>query len=210
MKYRDLRDFMAQLESRGELRKLAEPVSPVLEMTAIGDKLLRAGGPAVLCQNPTGFTIPCLINLPDQPVWHDAAGRIRHGCRLYRRAARGGPSAGGAEGAGSPQGAEGCRTPAADGQGLVGHEAGAVAVRPLSGGGVGRGGAGPEPAAGADLLAWRRRAVDHLGAGRHPRAAVGGAAAQPPEPGHLSPAGDRPQPGHHALAGAPGRGTGLP
>ncbi|MBL8315951.1 MAG: UbiD family decarboxylase, partial [Rubrivivax sp.] len=48
MKYRDLRDFMAQLESRGELRKLAEPVSPVLEMTAIGDKLLRAGGPAVL------------------------------------------------------------------------------------------------------------------------------------------------------------------
>jgi 4-hydroxy-3-polyprenylbenzoate decarboxylase len=63
MKYRDLRDFMAQLESQGELRKLAEPVSPVLEMTAIGDKLLRAGGPAVLCQNPTGFTIPCLINL---------------------------------------------------------------------------------------------------------------------------------------------------
>ncbi len=63
MKYRDLRDFMVQLESLGELRKLVEPVSPVLEMTAIGDKLLRAGGPAVLCQNPTGFTMPCLINL---------------------------------------------------------------------------------------------------------------------------------------------------
>ncbi len=63
MKYRDLRDFLTQLESLGELRKLAEPVSPVLEMTAIGDKLLRAAGPAVLCQNPTGYTIPCLINL---------------------------------------------------------------------------------------------------------------------------------------------------
>ena len=59
MKYRDLRDFLTQLESLGELRKLAEPVSPVLEMTAIGDKLLRAAGPAVLCQNPTGYT--CLL-----------------------------------------------------------------------------------------------------------------------------------------------------
>ena len=42
MKYRDLRDFLGQLEGLGELRKLAEPVSPRLEMTAIGDKLLRA------------------------------------------------------------------------------------------------------------------------------------------------------------------------
>ena len=63
MKYRDLRDFMAQLESLGELRKLVEPVSPRLEMTAMGDKLLRAGGPAVLCLSPVGYKIPCLINL---------------------------------------------------------------------------------------------------------------------------------------------------
>jgi len=63
MKYRDLRDFMAQLETLGELRKLSEPVSPRLEMTAIGDKLLRAGGPAVLCLKPINFSIPCLINL---------------------------------------------------------------------------------------------------------------------------------------------------
>jgi 4-hydroxy-3-polyprenylbenzoate decarboxylase len=63
MKYRDLRDFIQQLEQLGELRKLAEPVSPVLEMTAIGDKLLRAGGPAVLCTQPVGYKIPCLINL---------------------------------------------------------------------------------------------------------------------------------------------------
>jgi 4-hydroxy-3-polyprenylbenzoate decarboxylase len=63
MKYRDLRDFIQQLERLGELRKLDDPVSPRLEMTAIGDKLLRAGGPAVLCLNPAGYKIPCLINL---------------------------------------------------------------------------------------------------------------------------------------------------
>jgi 4-hydroxy-3-polyprenylbenzoate decarboxylase len=67
MKYRDLRDFMDQLEKLGELRKLADPVSPKLEMTAIGDKLLRSGGPAVLCTQPLGYKIPCLINLFGTP-----------------------------------------------------------------------------------------------------------------------------------------------
>ncbi len=67
MKYRDLRDFIQQLESGGELKRLSEPVSPRLEMTAIGDKLLRAGGPAVLCLNPVAFKIPCLINLFGTP-----------------------------------------------------------------------------------------------------------------------------------------------
>ena len=67
MKYRDLRDFIQQLESLGELRKLTEPVSPALEMTALGDKLLRAGGPAALCTNPQGYKIPCLINLFGTP-----------------------------------------------------------------------------------------------------------------------------------------------
>ena len=67
MKYADLRDFIRQLESMGELRTLREPVSPRLEMTAIGDKLLRAGGPAVLCTAPVGYTVPCLINLFGTP-----------------------------------------------------------------------------------------------------------------------------------------------
>ena len=67
MKYNDLRDFIQQLESTGELRKLSQPVSPRLEMTAIGDKLLRSGGPAVLCTNPQGYKIPCLINLFGTP-----------------------------------------------------------------------------------------------------------------------------------------------
>ena len=63
MKYRDLRDFIQQLEALGELKKLSETVSPHLEMTAIGDKLLRSAGPAVLCTNPQGYKIPCLINV---------------------------------------------------------------------------------------------------------------------------------------------------
>ncbi len=67
MKYRDLRDFMGQLEAQGELQKVAEPVSPALEMTAIGDKLLRAGGPAVLFTQPAGYKFPCLINLFGTP-----------------------------------------------------------------------------------------------------------------------------------------------
>jgi 4-hydroxy-3-polyprenylbenzoate decarboxylase len=67
MKYRDLRDFTGQLERLGELRKLHEPVSPRFEMTAIGDKLLRSGGPAVLCMAPIGYKFPCLINLFGTP-----------------------------------------------------------------------------------------------------------------------------------------------
>ncbi len=67
MKYDDLRDFIQQLESLGELRKLSQPVSPRLEMTALGDKLLRSAGPAVLCTNPQGYKIPCLVNLFGTP-----------------------------------------------------------------------------------------------------------------------------------------------
>ena len=67
MKYDDLRDFMGQLEVLGKLRKVHEPVSPRLEMTAIGDKLLRSQGPAVLFTLPAGYNIPCLINLFGTP-----------------------------------------------------------------------------------------------------------------------------------------------
>jgi 4-hydroxy-3-polyprenylbenzoate decarboxylase len=67
MKYRDLRDFIDQLQQRDLLRIVGEPVSPVLEMTAIGDRVLRQGGPALLFSNPAGFTIPCLTNLFGTP-----------------------------------------------------------------------------------------------------------------------------------------------
>ena len=63
MKYRDLRDFISQLELIGELKHVSVPVSPFLEMTEICDRTLRAGGPALLFDNPVGHTIPVLGNL---------------------------------------------------------------------------------------------------------------------------------------------------
>ena len=68
MAYRDLRDFMAQLEGLGELKRVAEPVSPHLEMTALCDRVLRAGGPAVLFERPTGHKMPVLGNLFGTPA----------------------------------------------------------------------------------------------------------------------------------------------
>lgn len=67
MHYRDLRDFIAQLESRGELRRISAPVSPHLEMTALADRVLRSGGPALLFENPTGHRMPVLANLFGTP-----------------------------------------------------------------------------------------------------------------------------------------------
>ena len=63
VKYRDLRDFMESLESRGELRRVTAAVDPKLEMTEICDRVLRAGGPAILFENPVGSQVPALCNL---------------------------------------------------------------------------------------------------------------------------------------------------
>jgi len=67
MKYSDLRDFVAKLEVRGELRRIRAPVSPTLEMTEICDRTLRAGGPALLCEQPTAGSMPVLANLFGTP-----------------------------------------------------------------------------------------------------------------------------------------------
>jgi 4-hydroxy-3-polyprenylbenzoate decarboxylase len=61
--YADLRGFLAQLESAGELKRVAAEVSPRLEMTEISDRVLRAGGPALLFERPAGHRIPVLANL---------------------------------------------------------------------------------------------------------------------------------------------------
>ena len=63
MKYTDLRDFIAALEQRGELVRITREVDPNLEMTEIADRTLRAGGPALLFENPKGHSIPVLANL---------------------------------------------------------------------------------------------------------------------------------------------------
>ncbi len=63
MQYKDLRDFLSQLESRGELLRVKQEIDPNLEMTELCDRTLRAGGPALLFENPKGSSIPVLGNL---------------------------------------------------------------------------------------------------------------------------------------------------
>ena len=63
MKYSDLRSFVSQLEATGELKRIRAEVSPRLEMTEISDRVLRAGGPALLFERPKGYEIPVLANL---------------------------------------------------------------------------------------------------------------------------------------------------
>lgn len=59
----DLRDFLALLEERGELKRIAAPVDPYLEITEICDRVLRRKGPALLFLQPKGSKVPLLGNL---------------------------------------------------------------------------------------------------------------------------------------------------
>ncbi|TPW10954.1 MAG: 3-octaprenyl-4-hydroxybenzoate carboxy-lyase UbiD, partial [Halothiobacillaceae bacterium] len=67
MKYRDLRDFIQLLEAQGELKRIKTAVDPKLEITEICDRVLRAGGPALLFENPVGSKVPLLGNLFGTP-----------------------------------------------------------------------------------------------------------------------------------------------
>ncbi|MCO6427733.1 4-hydroxy-3-polyprenylbenzoate decarboxylase [Nitrosomonas communis] len=67
MKYKDLRDFLTQLEKRGELKRVTVEIDSYLEMTEICDRLLKKAGPAVLFEKPKGHTIPVLGNLFGTP-----------------------------------------------------------------------------------------------------------------------------------------------
>ena len=83
MKYRDLRDFLAQLERAGELKRVAAPVSTRLEMTEISDRVLRSQGPALLFEHPmhngTRARMPVLTNLfgtPRRVAWGMGADEV--------------------------------------------------------------------------------------------------------------------------------------
>ena len=67
MKYHDLRDFIAQLERMGELKRISVEVDTRFEMTEICDRVLRAGGPAILFEKPKGHSMPVLANLFGTP-----------------------------------------------------------------------------------------------------------------------------------------------
>lgn len=68
MKYNDLREFIAALEQKNLLKRVRLPISPHLEMTEIADRVLRAGGPALLFEQPvrqdgSAYGFPVLANL---------------------------------------------------------------------------------------------------------------------------------------------------
>ena len=67
MKYKDLRDFINKLEDKGLLKRVALEIDTDLEMTEIADRTLRAGGPAILFENPKGHDMPVLANLFGTP-----------------------------------------------------------------------------------------------------------------------------------------------
>jgi 4-hydroxy-3-polyprenylbenzoate decarboxylase len=58
----DLRAWIALLEREGELQRVAAEVDPHLEITEINDRVVKAGGPALLFENVKGSRHPLLIN----------------------------------------------------------------------------------------------------------------------------------------------------
>ena len=62
MAYKDLREFVRALEEKGELKRIALEVDPVLEITEFADRAVKQGGPALLFEKPKGYDIPVLIN----------------------------------------------------------------------------------------------------------------------------------------------------
>ena len=61
--YTDLGDFLRDLERSGELLRITAPVDPDLEVTGIVQRVVAAGGPALLFENPTRGRMPLLMNL---------------------------------------------------------------------------------------------------------------------------------------------------
>ncbi len=194
----DLRSFLAQLEHTGDLRRVAEPVSPHLEMTALCDRVLRAGGPALLFENPTGHSMPVLGNLFGT---HRAAWRAPWAWTAWPSCARFGEVLAVAQGARGAQGLQGNGGPEQPAQDPVEHGAQRALQRHPARNVVWEG-------ADVDLA---RLPIQHCwpddvaplitwGLVITQRAAQGAA-----KPGHLPPAGAVAQPAHHALAGAPRR-----
>ncbi|MEW8013403.1 MAG: 4-hydroxy-3-polyprenylbenzoate decarboxylase [Candidatus Sedimenticola endophacoides] len=88
MRYRDLRDFIQQLEQKGELKRIRTEVDPHLEITEICDRTLRAGGPALLFERVRGSDVPLLGNLFGTPrrvalgMGEESVGALREVGRL--------------------------------------------------------------------------------------------------------------------------------
>lgn len=62
MAYNNLRDFISLLEAKNELARISHSVSAEYEITEIADRVVKSGGPALLFENVTGYSLPVLIN----------------------------------------------------------------------------------------------------------------------------------------------------
>ena len=63
MKFKDLREYIAFLEQKGDLPRVSTPVNFELEITEIADRVVQSGGPALLFENVVGYDTPVLINM---------------------------------------------------------------------------------------------------------------------------------------------------
>jgi 4-hydroxy-3-polyprenylbenzoate decarboxylase len=63
MGYKDLQEFVSILDKHGQLKRISAPVSPILEITEIADRVMKSAGPALLFEKPSGHDIPVLINM---------------------------------------------------------------------------------------------------------------------------------------------------
>src|SRR6476646_12033109 len=63
--YSDLNDFLADLEKRKLLARIADSVSPDLEIAAVTEGVCKTagGGPALLFEKPTGYDMPVASNV---------------------------------------------------------------------------------------------------------------------------------------------------
>ncbi len=61
--YSDLRDYLRTLKKQDQLNRITAEVDPVLEITEVADRGVKAGGPALLFEHPKGYDIPVAINL---------------------------------------------------------------------------------------------------------------------------------------------------
>jgi 4-hydroxy-3-polyprenylbenzoate decarboxylase len=62
MAYNDLREFLKVLEDHGLLKRIRTEVDPILEIAEVNDRVVKAGGPALLFENPKGSKFPVLVN----------------------------------------------------------------------------------------------------------------------------------------------------
>ena len=85
MSFKDLRDFIGLLEQKGELKRISTEGDPCLAVTAISDRTLRAGGPALLFENPKGSTSPAIMGYSFQII--AGAGWLRRQSEVKVRSA---------------------------------------------------------------------------------------------------------------------------